>query len=199
MAVFAFGERSSGIPRDWAAGLDTPGVDLLADFSDRTLAGLAERVRSARRAGDILVASIHWGGNWGYATTAAERSFAHRLVNIGFDVVHGHSSHHPKAIEVYRDRLILYGCGDFLNDYEGISGHEEYRGDLSLMYLPTLCAATGRLNGLRLVPFKIARFQLHRTSTADAAWLQGRLSVESQPFGVTIALDSDGALLAQWG
>jgi hypothetical protein len=25
-------------------------------------------------------------------------------------------------------------CGDFLNDYEGITGYERYRGDLALMY-----------------------------------------------------------------
>ncbi len=134
--VFAFGHRSSGIPADWGAGAGSPGVNLLADFSERTLTGLAEQVRSVRRAGDILIASLHWGGNWGYEIGSAERDFAHRLIDIGFDVVHGHSSHHPKAIEVYRDRLILYGCGDFLNDYEGISGYEEFRGDLSLMYLP---------------------------------------------------------------
>ena len=39
-----------------------------------------------------------------------------------------------KGIEVYQDRLILYGCGDFLNDYEGIGGYEHYRSDLGLMY-----------------------------------------------------------------
>ena len=38
----------------------------------------------------------------------------------GIDVVHGHSSHHPRPIEVYQRRLILYGCGDFIDDYEGI-------------------------------------------------------------------------------
>jgi hypothetical protein len=37
------------------------------------------------------------------------------------------------AIEIYRDKPILYGCGDFLNDYAGISGQEAYRGDLALM------------------------------------------------------------------
>ena len=167
------------------------------DLSDRTLAGLADRVQSARRAGDLLIGSIHWGGNWGYAIFAAERNFAHRLVDAGFDVVHGHSSHHPKAIEVYRDRLVLYGCGDFLNDYEGISGYEEYRGELSLMYLPRLSATTGRLIDLRLVPFKIARFQLRRAPVADAMWLQQRLDAASQPFGVEVGLDSDAALLAR--
>ena len=196
--VFAFGHRSSGIPADWAAGADTSGVDLLVDFSERTLTSLAERVRLARRAGDILIASIHWGGNWGYQIAAAETDFGHRLVDIGFDVVHGHSSHHPKAIEVYRDRLILYGCGDFLNDYEGISGHEEYRGDLSLMYLPQLSAATGKLIGLRLAPFKIARFRLQRASIADAAWLRHQLDTVSRPFGAAIGLAEDGTLSVRW-
>jgi poly-gamma-glutamate capsule biosynthesis protein CapA/YwtB (metallophosphatase superfamily) len=51
---------------------------------------------------------------------------------------HGHSSHHTKAIEIYRSRLILYGCGDFLNDYEGIGGYEEFRDDLALMYFPDM-------------------------------------------------------------
>ncbi|MGC2413173.1 MAG: CapA family protein [Stellaceae bacterium] len=196
--VFALGHRSSGIPRDWAARVDIPGVDLIADFSDRTLTGLAERARSARQAGDLLIASLHWGSNWGYEIGHAERSFARGLVDLGFDVVHGHSSHHPKAIEVYRDRLILYGCGDFVNDYEGISGHAEYRGDLSLMYLPRLCTATGRLIDLRLVPFKIARLELKRASIADAAWLQERLDVQSRPLGVGLALDNDGALSVYW-
>jgi poly-gamma-glutamate capsule biosynthesis protein CapA/YwtB (metallophosphatase superfamily) len=196
--VFAFGHRSSGVPRGWAAGADTPGVNLLVDFSDRTLAAVAERVGSRRRAGDMLVASIHWGGNWGYEIGDAERDFAHGLIDIGFDIVHGHSSHHPKAIEIYRGRLILYGCGDFLNDYEGISGYEEFRGDLSLMYLPRLCAATGQLIDLRLVPFKIARFRLQRASVADAGWLRHRLDAVCQPFNVATSLNRDGTLSVHW-
>lgn len=51
--------------------------------------------------GDIVVLSIHWGGNWGYHITRTEREFAHRLIDSGMvDIVHGHSSHHAKAVEV---------------------------------------------------------------------------------------------------
>jgi len=46
------------------------------------------------------------------------------------DIVHGHSSHHVKGIEVHRGKLILYGCGDFIDDYEGIKGYEAFRDDL---------------------------------------------------------------------
>jgi poly-gamma-glutamate capsule biosynthesis protein CapA/YwtB (metallophosphatase superfamily) len=194
--VFAFGHGSSGIPRDWAATADRPGIAFLADFSDRVLERLARRVSAARLSGDILIASVHWGGNWGYEISRAERGFAHRLIEIGFDIVHGHSSHHPKAIEIYRDRLILYGCGDFLNDYEGISGYEQFRGDLSLMYLPQLCAATGKLTDLRLVPFRIARFRLQCASASEAAWLQQRLTSISRQFHVALQTDRGGTLTA---
>ncbi len=80
-----------------------------------------------------MVVSIHWGGNWGYGIPGEQRQFAHRLIDqAGVDVVHGHYSHHAKGIEVYHDKLILYGCGDFLNDYEGISGQERFRGERTM-------------------------------------------------------------------
>jgi poly-gamma-glutamate capsule biosynthesis protein CapA/YwtB (metallophosphatase superfamily) len=197
--VFAFGHPSSGIPRDWAATAARPGIALLDDLSERTLGQLAQRMKVTRWPGDVLIASIHWGGNWGYDIDDAERRFAQRLIEIGFDIVHGHSSHHPKAIAIYRDRLILYGCGDFLNDYEGISGYGEFRGDLSLMYLPQLCAATGKLIDLRLVPFQIARFRLQRASAADAGWLRQRLTSISRPFRVALQADQKGILTALCG
>jgi poly-gamma-glutamate capsule biosynthesis protein CapA/YwtB (metallophosphatase superfamily) len=53
-------------------------------------------------------------------------------------LVHGHSSHHPRPFEVYRRTSILYGCGDYLHDYEGISGYEPFRDDLTLMYFPRI-------------------------------------------------------------
>lgn len=181
--VFAFGCGSSGTPPEWAAGRDRPGVNLPHDLSNRTIAAIAEFSRAMRRDGDVQVASIHWGGNWGYQIGREEIRFAHGLIDAGFSVVHGHSSHHPKAIEVHRDRPIFYGCGDFINDYEGIGGYEEFRGELALMYFPQLDAASGRLVDLKLVPLKIRRFQLHRASQEDAAWLSRILDRESARFG----------------
>src|SRR2546423_1740667 len=61
-------------------------------------------------AGDLIIASIHWGSNWGYEIPRDQIAFAHRLIEEGIAIVHGHSSHHVKAIEVFKGRLILYGC-----------------------------------------------------------------------------------------
>jgi poly-gamma-glutamate capsule biosynthesis protein CapA/YwtB (metallophosphatase superfamily) len=193
--VFSLGSPSSGIPRDWAATGEAAGVNLLPDFSDATVARIADDVARVRRAGDLVIASIHWGSNWGYDIPEAHRRFAHALVDqAGVSVVHGHSSHHPKAIEVHRNRLILYGCGDFLDDYEGIRGYEEFRDDLVLMYFASLDAASGDLIALDMVPLQMRRFQLVRPSRSDVDWLLRVLDRESGRFGARVALKADGRL-----
>jgi poly-gamma-glutamate synthesis protein (capsule biosynthesis protein) len=198
--VAAYGMPSSGVPPQWAATETTPGVAVLEDLSDRNVARVARAVREVRRPGDLAVASIHWGGNWGYGIGRAERRFAHRLVDeAGVDLVHGHSSHHPKAIEVHAGKLVLYGCGDFVNDYEGISGYESYRSDLSLMYLPTVDAATGALVRLELVPTQMRRFRVQRASAADGQWLADLLSQEGRQFGTGARVREDGRLELTWG
>lgn len=197
--VLGFGHSSSGVPAQWAAGPARPGVAFVPDLDDATARRIGERVRAVKRAGDIVVASVHWGPNWGYEIADAERRFAHALVDAaGVDIVHGHSSHHPRPIEVHEGKLILYGCGDFINDYEGISGYEEYRGDLAAMYLPRLEAAGGRLVDLELVPLRMAKFRLNRATPAEADWLADTLTRESARFGVSFQPGDGGALRARW-
>jgi poly-gamma-glutamate capsule biosynthesis protein CapA/YwtB (metallophosphatase superfamily) len=197
--VFGFGVSSSGIPRSWAARRDRPGVDLLNGLSDRTLDRIAARVKEIKRAGDIVVGSIHWGGNWGYEIANEERDFAHGLIEVaGIDIVHGHSSHHAKAVEVHRGKLVLYGCGDFLNDYEGIAGYEAFRDDLTVMYLPTVAVSDGGLARLELVPFRIRNFTLRRAPREDATWLRDVLTREGKRFGTSLEMTETGTLNLLW-
>jgi poly-gamma-glutamate synthesis protein (capsule biosynthesis protein) len=196
--VYAFGTRSSGIPDAWAAQAGRAGVNLLPDLSSETLERIAARIKAERRAGDIVVASIHWGGNWGYSVPAAHRAFARGLVERGVDVVHGHSSHHPLGIEIHCGRPILHGCGDFINDYEGIAGYESYRGDLRLMYFVDLDPRNGELQGLVMVPMQMRRFRLQRASADDARWLGGVLTREGKDLGTAVEVGRDGDLVLRW-
>jgi len=192
--VGACAHESSGVPDDWAALTDEAGVHLLPDLTDGTASTVATHVTADKRAGDIAVVSIHWGDNWGYDVPRRHVEFAHRLVDGGVDIVHGHSSHHARPIETYREKLILYGCGDFINDYEGISGYERYRDDLALMFFPSLDPATGRLVALQVTPMQIRKLRLNRASAEDARWLCNVLNRISEPFGVRLDPMSDGAL-----
>jgi poly-gamma-glutamate synthesis protein (capsule biosynthesis protein) len=197
--VFAYGSETSGVSWHWAADENKPGVNVLADFSDDTVAHIRSRVQAVKRTGDIVVVSLHWGGNWGYEIPPTRRKFAHQLIDAaGVDVIHGHSSHHVKGIEVYKDKLILYGCGDFLNDYEGISGREEYRGDLSLMYFATVEPSIGRLVSLRMTPMQTKHFRKQRVSRADAEWLRDTLNREGKKLGTRVVLEPDKTLTLQW-
>jgi len=197
--IFSFGLASSGIPSSWAAAADKPGVHLLTDLSDSSVRHIAQSVRRIKHQGDIAVASIHWGGNWGYKIPDAQKAFAHRLIDeADMDVIHGHSSHHVKGIEVYKERLILYGCGDFINDYEGIGGYEEFRADLSLMYFATIDPATGKLNELQMIPTQIKRFRVNRASMNDTRWLKKILNREGARLGTQVILDKNNALLMRW-
>jgi poly-gamma-glutamate synthesis protein (capsule biosynthesis protein) len=196
IVTFAFGSASSGIPRDWAAGEHTPGVNLL---DERTPERIATHVRSMRRPGDVFVASLHWGGNWGYEIPRDQIDLAHRLVDeAGIDVVHGHSAHHPKGIEVYAGKPVLYGCGDFLDDYEGIGGYEEFRGDLVLMYFLTFEPSERRLVRLDMTPLQIRRFRLQRASREDASWLRDTLDRECAKLGTRVESTADDRLRLGW-
>lgn len=197
--VFAVGSTTSGIPWDWAATEDWPGVNLLERLSEAAAHRLASQICKSKRSGDVAIVSIHWGDNWGYEIPTAQTDFAHRLIDEGVDLVHGHSSHHVKTIELYKDRLILYGCGDFLTDYEGIGGHEEFRSDLGLMYLPKLDSQNGRLVGMRMVPLQTRRFRLNRASLSDAQWLCGLLNNLGAPFGTQVQLQEDSSMVLRAG
>lgn len=198
LLVFAAGFGDAGIPDAWRAAPRQPGVALVTDTSRRGADALATSLLAQRRAGDRVVVSLHWGPNWGYGVPAWQRAFAHRLIDAGAaDLIHGHSSHHPKGIEVHGGRAIVYGAGDLLNDYEGIRGHASYRADLSLLYLPTL-DADGALLSLELLPLRTRRFRLERAPAEDAQWLAAAVERASRDFGVGIELASEGRLALRW-
>ena len=198
LLLFSFGSRTSGIPQDWKATGISPGVNLLDDFSEASAARVADQMRAHQQPGDLIIVSIHWGSNWGYEIPRDQIAFAHRLIEEGIAIVHGHSSHHIKAIEVFKGRLILYGCGDFLTDYEGISGYEMFRGDLALMYLIELDSRSGELVAARLVPMRMRRFRLERALPADTEWLCDRLNELGQPFATRTRLGDDNSLTLDW-
>lgn len=187
--VFSCGATCSGIPASWAAARGRPGLDLLTSLDDAAAGGLIGRVREAKQPGDIAVVSIHWGPNWGYEVHRDHARFARLLIDAGVDLIHGHSSHHPGPIQTYRGKLILYGCGDCIDDYEGISGYQQFRDDLRLLYFATLRRDTGQLTELRMVPMQARKMRLHHARPADSKWLATILDQISRAYGSQISLD----------
>ncbi|MEA1886120.1 MAG: CapA family protein [Bacteroidota bacterium] len=75
---------------------------------------------------DIVVVSVHGGGEGAenqHVTRTEEYyygenrgniyEFAHRIIDLGADIVLGHGPHVSRALEIYRGRLIAYSLGNF--------------------------------------------------------------------------------------
>lgn len=196
--VLAAASPSAGVPLAWAATGSRPGVNVIAEHDDTAADELAARAAETRRPGDIAVVSVHWGSNWGHHIPDEQISFAHRLVDRGIDIVYGHSSHHPRAVEVYQDRLILYGCGDLINDYEGIGGdptEDVFRDDLHLLYFADVDPDTGRLVSLGADAVRSCRMRLEYASDDDTGWLGEQLNAAGRRFGTRLLVEPGGRVV----
>jgi hypothetical protein len=143
--VVAVGSMDSGVPSQWRATHNSAGifwvprldsmeavnkaVTLLSHWL--TVHGIAPINRQTTNS--LLILSIHWGPNWAYRyhgdNQKYRQEFAHRCIDqCGVDVIYGHSSHHIRGLEAYNGKLVIYGAGDLINDYEGFanSGDEHY-------------------------------------------------------------------------
>lgn len=199
LLLLACATASSGVPADWTAGAGRPGVALLPDLSEATASRLADDLARQRRRGDLAMLSIHWGGNWGLEVPTAHRRFARALIDRGaVDLVHGHSSHHPMPMEVHRGRLIVYGCGDLLNDYEGITPHGGLRSDVGCLYRVRL-GGDGALQGAEVVPMRLRRFRLERADEPTRRWVAEACDGRAAKLGTRLEPDVDGVLRLRWG
>jgi poly-gamma-glutamate synthesis protein (capsule biosynthesis protein) len=189
------------VPGGWTAGPRQSGIARLPDLSDSTARDLAADAGRHRRGDGIVIVSIHWGPNWGLQIPREHRRFARRLIDLGAaDVVHGHSSHHPLPVEVYRGKLILYGCGDLINDYEGMDPRQgDLRADVACLYLVRLDRARGLLRRLEVVPMQRFRMRLVHADRQARDWVHTLFNEGGRDLGTELVAQRDGLWMLQWG
>lgn len=196
LVLYSVALGDSGVPASWAAGPGKPGVARGAP--DELVARLAARIAGSRQPGDIVILSIHWGDNWGYPIDPSHRVLAEAMAEQGVDLVFGHSSHHPRAAAVTSGRLVLYGAGDLINDYEGIGGNEMFRPDLVLGYVADLRQDGGALVALEMLPYRLNRFRLERADKVTLGWLADTLDREARGFGGRVIETPQATLQLRW-
>ncbi|WP_281880951.1 CapA family protein [Nocardia sputorum] len=185
VVIVSVAAGSSGVPESWSARRKRPGLWRVGYSPDAAAAeDVAAEVAAHKRDNDIGIVSVHWGPNWGYEVARTETRFAHRLIEAGVDVVHGHSAHHPRPIEIYRGKPILYGCGDVIDDYEGIRGHERYHADLHPLYLVSLEPGSAEV---RLIPLRVRHMRLEWAPRSESRWLCEKIQDISRGFGTLVA------------
>jgi poly-gamma-glutamate synthesis protein (capsule biosynthesis protein) len=160
IAVLSFTDNEP----QWEAGETTPGIVYVpVDFEEERAERLFDAIRFAKGHSDLVIVAAHWGPNWGYTAPPRHIPFAHRMIDLGADIIFGHSGHVFRGIEIYHGRPILYCTGNFVDDY---AVDEEERNDESFIYVIEIRAGQPRL--LRLHPTVISNCQANLAPGARA-------------------------------
>jgi len=171
-----------------------PPVRTWADAAD--LERISAEIVRARSEADLVIVSLHWGvpGYWlspcfNQVLAEYQTPVGHALIDAGADVIHGHHSHSLHPIEVYRGKPIIYSLGNFLFDWvlefmepeSVIARLHVADGDWSLELIPLLVDATTGFPRL--------------ATGAEARKVLDVLGTLSQPFGTTLKIDGDRAVV----
>ncbi len=205
VAAFGLCFEDIGMPREWEAMERSMGV-VLATRNDKVPERLLNAIAKLKKESNaIIIVSIHFGVNWGFEVPRTHVAAAKTLVDAGADVIHGHSSHHAKTAMLYKEKLILFGCGDFFNDYEGIRPHagfpeNEYLGHLRLLYFVDVDAKTHNFNRLEIVLMRQKMFALTTLESPREEAEQLLTALRRQyAFGrLKLTLKEDGNTLIAW-
>lgn len=166
----------------WEAGSGRPGIAYVpVDFREDRAEHLFDTIRSTRSVTDVLIVAAHWGPNWGYSPPPSQIPFAHRMVELGADVVFGHSGHVVRGVEIYRGRPIIYCAGNFIDDY-GVDPDE--RNDQSFVFLYRT-GRDGAARQLLLYPTVIADCQARMAAAHEAEQIAAKMARLCVNFGTT--------------
>jgi poly-gamma-glutamate synthesis protein (capsule biosynthesis protein) len=122
---------------EWEATKETLGINyipitLSSKEEKKYLDRLQFCIGSVKKNSDIVVVSSHVGPHYRENPSSTYIKFAHKIIDLGADIYWGHSNHMPQGIEIYKNKIIMYDCGDFIDDY-AVDPH--HRNDLSFIFL----------------------------------------------------------------
>ena len=171
---------------------DRPGTNYWRISSDRQTVGrLAGLVHDLRRAGaEVIILSVHWGPNYRWWPPKRYQAFARRAIDLGVDIVHGHSAHILQAVEFHGRGVILYDTGDYIDDLIVVRG---FRSDYSCLFL--IEAGPGLSPSLRMVPAKLSVARVNRATGDDADTIRRDMIRRCRGYAVDVRED-DGELVA---
>jgi poly-gamma-glutamate capsule biosynthesis protein CapA/YwtB (metallophosphatase superfamily) len=186
-AIFAVGSLTAALVAftdnepHWEAKGAAPGLfHVPVDPTDRRFEILLDIVREVAAEADLVIASAHWGPNWGEEPLPSHVDAARRLVQAGTDVVFGHSAHVFRGVEIYGTKPVLYSCGNFVDDY---AVDDVERNDHSFVF--ALDFEPTRLERLLLVPTVIRNMQARLAKGVERLEIIDKMRALSIGLGTT--------------
>jgi len=90
-------------------------TDTLAGVNPYEYKWIEETLTSLRKTypDSKIVSVFHWNYEFELYPQPADREFAHHLIDLGIDAVIGHHTHIIQGFEIYKDKPIFYGLGNY--------------------------------------------------------------------------------------
>jgi len=135
---------------------------------------MAEDITAAKMTADVVIVSLHAGGEYRITPDFTQRTFAEAAIDGGADLVLGHHPHVLQPIEIYKGKPIVYSLGNFIFDQ---SLPETKQGVIMRFFFKK-----NDLLSMAAVPVTIHEFAQPRPANeADAAWIIERLNFGNLP------------------
>jgi poly-gamma-glutamate synthesis protein (capsule biosynthesis protein) len=143
-------------PREYYAGAAKAGTAPLDEGM------IVSAIGRAKREANLVVVSLHWGGESMAYPSSEQKRLAHKFVDAGADVIVGHHPHVIQGVESYEGAVIAYSLGNFLFDSRYPERH----------YSTLLAIEVSRSRGIlgfRLIPIYIEGAEPVVSAEADVA------------------------------
>ena len=172
-------------PEEYAAGPRTPGV-ACARLGEDTPNWLVTAVSGVEA--DAVLVTPHWGPNMIDRPLPRIRRAAAQVLDAGATVVAGHSAHVFHGVA----GPVLYGLGDFVDDY---ATQPFLRNDLGLLFLLTLDHEGP--TRLEAIPLKLEYCHTRLADGPEAAWVRRRFARACHELGTRVSEDA-GRVVIDW-
>jgi poly-gamma-glutamate capsule biosynthesis protein CapA/YwtB (metallophosphatase superfamily) len=161
---------------------------------------MKEDIRKLRPQVDYVLVAIHWSTSVSKVVSPENRKLAHDLIDAGADVILGHHPPHPKGIEVYHGKVILYAPSNVLRGHTSMTSDDGYlarftMGKKSVEKVEVLpMAGKGQPEG-HTGPYDPKLFQPFIMQGASAQQLLETIRSRSAALDTTMKIDGDKGVI----
>jgi hypothetical protein len=162
---------------------------------------IKEDIRRLRPQVDYVLVAIHWATSRSSNISPENRKFAHDLIDAGADVILGHHPPHPKGIEVYHGKIILYAPSNVLRGHTSMSVDDGYLarftiGKKSVEKVEVLpIAGKGQPEGRTGQPYDPKLFQPFLMEGSSARQLLEGIRSRSAALDTAMQIDGDKGVI----
>jgi len=161
---------------------------------------IKEDIRKLRPQVDYVMVAIHWATSRSSDISPENRKFAHDLIDTGADVILGHHPPHPKGIEVYHGKVILYAPSNVLRGHTSPNADDGYLarftiGKKSVEKIEVLpIAGKGQPEG-HTGPYDSKLFQPYVVQGSSAKQILERVRSGSAALDTTMQIEGDKGVI----